>query len=71
VIVVPLWDTHKNQLFAGGFVWTEAPTRTFLVENELSYLSVFGLTTTAEVARLTTRAAEMPRRISWDPLATS
>jgi hypothetical protein len=58
VIVVPLWDAHKNRWFAGGFVWTKTPTRVFAAENELSYLRVFGQTTTAEVARLVTRAAD-------------
>ncbi|KAK0708433.1 hypothetical protein B0H67DRAFT_612839 [Lasiosphaeris hirsuta] len=58
VAFVPLFDGPKNRWFAGGFVWTKTPTRIFTVENELSYLRVFGLTTMAEVARLHTRSAD-------------
>ncbi|KAM7186265.1 hypothetical protein V8F20_011470 [Naviculisporaceae sp. PSN 640] len=55
---VPLFDAQKHRWFAGGFVWTKTPTRIFTVENELSYLRVFGLATMAEVARLNTKAAD-------------
>lgn len=55
---VPLFDGQKHRWFAGGFVWTKTPTRIFTVENELSYLRVFGLATMAEVARLNTKAAD-------------
>ncbi|KAK3316752.1 hsp90-like protein [Apodospora peruviana] len=55
---VPLFDGQKNRWFAGGFVWTKNPTRIFTVENELSYLRVFGLASMAEVGRLSTKAAD-------------
>ena len=55
---VPLFDGQKHRWFAGGFVWTKTPTRIFTVENELSYLRVFGLATMAEVGRLNTKAAD-------------
>ncbi|KAK3682190.1 hsp90-like protein [Podospora appendiculata] len=58
VAFVPLYDGQKNRWFAAGFVWTKTPTRIFTQENELSYLRVFGLATMAEVARLSTRAAD-------------
>ncbi|KAK3350200.1 hsp90-like protein [Lasiosphaeria hispida] len=58
VAFVPLFDGPKNRWFAGSFVWTKTPTRIFTVENELSYLRVFGLTTMAEVARLHTKSAD-------------
>lgn len=58
VAFLPLFDGTKNRWFAGGFVWTKTPTRIFTVENELSYLRVFGLTTMAEVGRLHAKAAE-------------
>lgn len=56
--MVPMWDTQTGNWFAGGFVWTRTPTRTFSDENELTYLRVFGLTAMAEVARLKTKAAD-------------
>ncbi|KAM7183949.1 hypothetical protein V8F33_013265 [Rhypophila sp. PSN 637] len=55
---VPLFDGQKHRWFAGGFVWTKTSTRIFTLENELSYLRVFGLATMAEVVRLNTRAAD-------------
>lgn len=55
---VPLFDGQKHRWFAGGFVWTKTPTRIFTVENDLSYLRVFGLATMAEVGRLNTKAAD-------------
>ncbi|KAK0615067.1 hypothetical protein B0T17DRAFT_646400 [Bombardia bombarda] len=58
VAFVPLFDGQKNRWFAGGFAWTKTPTRIFTVENELSYLRVFGLATMAEVGRLNTKAAD-------------
>ncbi|KAK5661624.1 hypothetical protein OQA88_9724 [Cercophora sp. LCS_1] len=58
VAFVPIFDGQKNRWFAGGFVWTKMPTRIFTVENELSYLRVFALTTMAEIARLHTKAAD-------------
>ncbi|KAK3938666.1 hypothetical protein QBC46DRAFT_389771 [Diplogelasinospora grovesii] len=58
VAIVPLFDAQRNRWFAGGFVWTKTPTRIFTLENELSYIRVFGLTTMAEVARLHARAAD-------------
>ncbi|KAK1834106.1 hypothetical protein QBC39DRAFT_252988 [Podospora conica] len=58
VAFFPLFDAQKRRWFAAGFVWTKRPTRTFSVEDELSYLRVFGLIAMAEVARLNTVAAD-------------
>ncbi|KAK0751241.1 hypothetical protein B0T18DRAFT_485887 [Schizothecium vesticola] len=58
VAFFPLFDTQKRRWFAAGFVWTKRPTRTFSVEDELSYLRVFGLIAMAEVARLNTVAED-------------
>lgn len=58
VAFFPLFDAQKRRWFAAGFVWTKRPTRTFSIEDELSYLRVFGLIAMAEVARLNTVAAD-------------
>lgn len=52
IALVPLWDSHKERWYAGGFVWTRARARVFTVEGELSYLKAFGTATMAEIARL-------------------
>lgn len=52
VALIPLWDSHKERWFAGGFVWTHAAGRTFSVQGELSYLRAFGSATMTEVARI-------------------
>lgn len=51
VALIPLWDSHKEQWFAGGFVWTKSPARVF-IPGELSYLKAFGSAAMAEVARM-------------------
>lgn len=58
VAVVPLWDAQTGRWFAGGFAWTQTPTRTFSEENELIYMRVFGLAAMTEIARLKMRAAD-------------
>lgn len=52
VALIPLWDSHKERWFAGGFVWTRSSGRTFSVQGELSYLKAFGSATMTEVARI-------------------
>lgn len=52
VALIPLWDSHKERWFAGGFVWTRAAGRTFSVQGELSYLRAFGSATMTEAARI-------------------
>ncbi|ORY60866.1 uncharacterized protein BCR38DRAFT_496783 [Pseudomassariella vexata] len=54
VVLVPLWDSHKERWFAGAFIWTKTPARTFTMEGEVSYLRAFGNTIMAEVNRLDT-----------------
>lgn len=51
VAFVPVWDPRRNRWFAGGFVYTNAPTRIFLTESELSYLRAFGTLAMAESAK--------------------
>lgn len=52
VVLVPVWDAQKERWFAGGFVYTQTPTRFFTVEGELSYLRAFGSVIMSEVARV-------------------
>ncbi|ETS73405.1 hypothetical protein PFICI_15010 [Pestalotiopsis fici W106-1] len=58
VAIVPLWDAQTGRVYAGGFIWTKTPTRTFSEETELSCLRVFALTVMADVARLKLQSAE-------------
>lgn len=51
VAVVPLWDSHKERWFAGGFAWTKSRARVFS-PGELSYLKAFGSAAMAEVGRI-------------------
>lgn len=51
VAFVPVWDPRRNRWFAGGFIYTNAPTRVFLTESELSYLRAFGMLAMAETAK--------------------
>lgn len=51
VALIPLWDSHKERWFAGGFVWTKSRARVFS-SGELSYLKAFGSAVMAEVGRI-------------------
>ncbi|KAG6001599.1 hypothetical protein E4U43_001289 [Claviceps pusilla] len=51
VAFTPVWDARKDRWYAGGFIFTNNPTRSFTVEGELSYLRAFGILTMAEVLR--------------------
>lgn len=51
VALIPLWDSHKERWFAGGFVWTKSRARVFS-SGELSYLKAFGSAAMAEVGRM-------------------
>lgn len=52
VAFFPLWDSHRQRWFAGGFAYSEIPSRFFTVQGELSYLAAFASITMAEVHRL-------------------
>ncbi|KAF2493498.1 hypothetical protein BU16DRAFT_81507 [Lophium mytilinum] len=54
----PMWDSHRSRWFAGAVIWSTDPMRVFTVEQELSYLTAFGNTVMAEVARLDTTQAD-------------
>jgi signal transduction histidine kinase len=51
VAFTPVWDPRKDRWYAGGFVYTNAPSRHFTEEDELSYLRAFGMLTMAEILR--------------------
>jgi signal transduction histidine kinase len=57
VLAFPLWDSHRERWFAGGVVWTRAPTRVFSFQGEMSYLRAFGIVAMAEVARMDAQTA--------------
>lgn len=53
VAFVPLWDSHRERWFAGSFIWTvQNSTRVLTRTEDLNYLSAFGNSIMAEVARL-------------------
>ncbi|OLN96870.1 Sensor protein GacS [Colletotrichum chlorophyti] len=52
VAVVPLWDSTRERCFAGGFVWSETPSRILTPDADLPYLRAFGMVTMAELSRI-------------------
>jgi signal transduction histidine kinase len=53
VAFVPLWDSHRERWFAGSFIWAGQETARVLTHTEdLNYLTAFGNSIMAEVARL-------------------
>ncbi|KAK9794103.1 hypothetical protein SCARD494_05680 [Seiridium cardinale] len=58
VALVPLWDARRERWFAGSFLWTKIPTRSFTAKGEMSYLRAFGATIMAEIIRLDSSLAE-------------
>ncbi|KAK1833308.1 hypothetical protein QBC39DRAFT_329181 [Podospora conica] len=53
VVVVPLWDANGGRWFAAGCMWTVNPTNRVLTRSgDLNYLTAFGNSIMAEVARL-------------------
>lgn len=51
VAFIPIWDSHKQRWFSGGFIYTQSPSRTFTTEGELSYFSAFSSIVMAEIHR--------------------
>ncbi|KAL0930098.1 Histidine kinase 5-like protein 2 [Colletotrichum truncatum] len=58
VCIVPLWDMQKHRWYAGGFVSTTTPGRTFTIEHELGYLRAFGIVIMSEVDRMKAQLIE-------------
>ncbi|KAM0239206.1 hypothetical protein ACHAPO_003177 [Fusarium lateritium] len=52
VAFVPVWDPKRDRWLAGGFAYTMTPTRSFTIEDELSYLRGFGMLAMSEAQRL-------------------
>ncbi|KAH8198017.1 hypothetical protein TruAng_007792 [Truncatella angustata] len=51
VAFIPVWDSHRQRWFSGGFVYTHTSSRVFTSEGELSYLSAFASILMAEIHR--------------------
>lgn len=51
VAFTPVWDPRKDRWYAGGFIYTNAPNRSFSEEDELSFLKAFGILAMAELLR--------------------
>ena len=58
VAFVPVWDPRKDRWFAGGFIFTHDPARTFSLEGELSYLRAFGMIAMSEILRFDDKQTE-------------
>lgn len=58
VVLIPLWDAQKKRWVAGGFLWTNSPTRTFTTDGTLSFLRVFGLVVMADIYKISLKAEE-------------
>lgn len=58
VVIIPLWDAQKKRWVAGGFLWTNSPTRTFTTDGTLSFLRVFGLVVMADIYKISLKAEE-------------
>lgn len=54
VAFVPIWDPRKERWYAGGFIYTNNPSRNFSLQGELNYLRAFGMLAIAEVLRFNT-----------------
>lgn len=62
VAFIPLWDSHRERWFAGGFAWTiQQTTRILTRAEDLNYLAAFGNSIMAEVARLDAVGADQAK----------
>lgn len=59
VAFVPIWNSKRERWFAGGFMYTVAPTRIFTVETELSILKAFGKIIASDVHHLEAQQVDM------------
>ena len=55
---MPLWDSHKEKWYAGGFVWTRQANRSFTRHGHLSFLEAISSIVMADFARLNAIASE-------------
>ena len=58
VAFVPVWDSRRERWIAGGFLYTNVPTRVFSVHGELSFFVAFSKLIAAEVLSLETLQAD-------------
>jgi hypothetical protein len=57
----PMWDSHRERYFSGAFAWTSQPTRILRPSEDLNFLSAFGNSIMADVARLDAIAADQAK----------
>lgn len=55
-MLVPLWDSQKNQFFAAAVAWSYNPSRLFSYQDDFNYLSAFCDVLMAESQRLNIQA---------------
>lgn len=58
LIVMPMYDVHRQRNFAGTFVWTTDQSRVFSSEQALTYLAAFSDSVMAEVGRIEAKIGE-------------
>ncbi|CAG9942246.1 unnamed protein product [Clonostachys rosea f. rosea IK726] len=58
VAFIPIWDPRKERWYAGGFIYTEDPSRALTILGDLGFLRAFGTLAMAEVLRFHTSRAE-------------
>ncbi|KAI1050755.1 hypothetical protein LB507_009240 [Fusarium sp. FIESC RH6] len=61
VAFFPLWNAQKRRWFAGGFAYSNKPSRVFSPKRELSYLRALGSVLMAEVSFIKEREVELSK----------
>jgi signal transduction histidine kinase len=58
IMLLPLWDSHRERWFASSMLWTSSQTRVLTIEDDMNYLAAFSNSIMAEVSRLDVIAAD-------------
>ncbi|KAF5874675.1 putative sensor histidine kinase response protein [Botrytis fragariae] len=61
IMVLPLWDSHRERWFASAMLWTSDPTRVLSLDDDLNYVAAFGNSIMAEVSRLDIVASDQTK----------
>ncbi|KAF4986941.1 hypothetical protein FGRMN_10613 [Fusarium graminum] len=61
VAFFPMWNAQKRRWFAGGFAYSDKPSRVFSFKRELSYLRALGSVLMAEVSFIKEREVELSK----------
>ncbi|KAJ9627115.1 hypothetical protein H2203_003576 [Taxawa tesnikishii (nom. ined.)] len=61
VAFIPLWDSNRDRWRSAVFIWNCFPNRFLDIEEDLTYMSAFGNSLMAELARLDAFAADQAK----------